>query len=156
MRPGVSRIALAIAFSLTLLGCGSNQVKPADLSGNWTATLLKPNGATAFTVSLSITEVGNTVLNVTSVAFKPATSCFQSQISASGIVRLVSSGYGYYSSFGTTAMSLSVKGLASGGGTSTLNLQGTVNPDGTVSGMWTLTGVPTTCSGSGAFTMTRH
>jgi hypothetical protein len=95
-------------------------------------------------------------LNVSNVVFDPATPCFQSQISASGVVRLVSGGYGYYTSFGATAMSLTVKGLAPGDGTDTLNLQGTANPDNTVSGTWTLTGVSTTCSGSGGFTMTRH
>lgn len=69
---------------------------------------------------------------------------------------LVGSGYGYYTSFVTTAVSLTVKGLAAGGGTDTLTLQGMVNPDYTVSGGWTLIGVSATCSGSGAFTMTRH
>jgi hypothetical protein len=156
MRFNLLLLAIVFGFIFALLGCGNNQLKPADLSGDWTATLLKTNGGTAFSFSMSITEVGSTVLNVSNVVFNPATSCFQSQISASGVVRLVSSGYGYYTSFGTTAMSLTVKGSAAGGGTNTLNLQGTVNPDNTVSGTWTLTGVSATCSGSGAFTMTRH
>lgn len=156
MRFNLLRLAIVFGAIFVLLGCGSNQLKPADLSGDWTATLLKTNGGTAFSFSMSITEVGSTVLNVTNVVFNPATSCFQSQIGASGVVRLVSSGYGYYTSFGTTAMSLTVKGSAAGGGTDTVNLQGTVNPDNTVSGTWTLTGVSATCSGSGAFTMTRH
>lgn len=156
MRFNLLRLAIVFGSIFALLGCGNNQLKPADLSGDWTATLLKTNGGTAFSFSMSITEVGSTVLNVSNVVFNPATSCFQSQISASGVVRLVSSGYGYYTSFGTTAMSLTVKGSAAGGGTNTLNLQGTVNPDNTVSGTWTLTGVSATCSGSGAFTMTRQ
>jgi hypothetical protein len=148
-------LAVVIGFVLVLLGCGNNQLKAADLSGDWTATLLKTSGGTAFSFSTSMREVGSTVLNVSNVVFNPATSCLQSEISASGVVRLASSGYGYYTAFGTSAMSLTVKGSAPGGGTDILNPQGTVNPDNTVSGMWILTGVSANCSGSGAFTMTR-
>ncbi|HEY6939559.1 MAG TPA: hypothetical protein VI424_20520 [Terriglobales bacterium] len=131
-------------------------MKPANLSGNWTADLQKANGSTVFSFSSSINEVGNTVLNVSNVSFNPATSCFQSQVGASGIAQFSSSSYGYYTGGGTTAMALTIKGLAAGGGTDTLTLQGTANPDNTVSGTWTLNGVSATCSGSGAFTMTRH
>lgn len=157
MRPNWLPLVLALGLFLALLGCGNNnQVKPANLSGNWTATLQKANGSTVFSFASSITEVGNTVLNVSSVSFNPATSCFQSQVGASGIAQFSSSGYGYYTGGGTTAMALTVKGLAAGGGTDTLTLQGTANPDNTVSGTWTLNGVSATCSGSGGFTMTRH
>ena len=157
LRPNVLRLTLALGLFLTLLGCGNrNQVKPANLSGNWTANLQKANGSTVFSFSSSITEVGNTVLNVSNVSFNPATSCFQSQVGASGIAQFSSSGYGYYTGGGTTAMSLTVKGLAAGGGTNTLTLQGTANPDTSVSGTWTLNGVSAACSGSGGFTMTRH
>jgi hypothetical protein len=148
---------LTLAILLALLGCGNNSSqRPINLSGHWTATLQKANGTTAFSFTSSITEVAGTVLNVSNVAFNPATSCFQSQISASGVTRFSSGGYGYYTGGGgVTAMSLTVKGVASGGGTSTLNLQGTANPDRSVSGTWTLTGVSATCSGSGSFIMTK-
>jgi len=150
-------LVLALGLLLALLGCGNgNQVRPVNLSGNWTADMQKANGSTVFSFSSSINEVGNTVLNVSNLSFNPATSCFQSQVSASGIAQFSSSGYGYYTGGGVTAMSLTVKGLAAGGGTATLTLQGTANPDNSVSGTWTLNGVSTSCSGSGAFTMTRH
>lgn len=150
-------LVLALGLLLALLGCGNgNQVRPVNLSGNWTADMQKANGSTVFSFSSSINEVGNTVLNVSNLSFNPATSCFQSQVSASGLAQFSSSGYGYYTGGGVTAMSLTVKGLAAGGGTATLTLQGTANPDNSVSGTWTLNGVSTSCSGSGAFTMTRH
>jgi len=150
-------LVLALGLLLALLGCGNgNQVRPVNLSGNWTADMQKANGSTVFSFSSSINEVGNTVLNVSNLSFNPATSCFQSQVSASGIAQFSSSGYGYYTGGGVTAMSLTVKGLAAGGGTNTLTLQGTANPDNTVSGTWTLNGVSAACSGSGGFTMTRH
>ena len=156
-RPSLLPFTLALGVLIALLGCGNgNQVKPANLSGNWTANLQKANGSTAFSFSFSITEVGNTVLNVSNVSFNPATSCFQSQVSASGLAQFSSSGYGYYTGGGVTAMSITVKGLATGGGTNTLTLQGTANPDNSVSGTWTLNGVSAACSGSGGFTMTRH
>jgi hypothetical protein len=34
-------LAVVLGFVFALAGCGNNQLKPADLSGNWTATLLK-------------------------------------------------------------------------------------------------------------------
>lgn len=157
MRPTWLHLVLAVVLLLALLGCGNgNQLRPANLSGNWTANLQKANGSTVFSFSSSITEVGNTVLNVSNVSFNPATSCFQSQVNASGLAQFSSSGYGYYTGGGVTAMSLTVKGLAAGGGTDTLTLQGTANPDNSVSGTWTLNGVSAACSGSGGFTMTRH
>jgi hypothetical protein len=157
MRPNWLPLVLALGLFLALLGCGNgNQPRPANLSGNWTANLQKANGSTAFSFSSSITEVGNTVLNVSNVSFSPVTSCFQSQVGASGIAQFSSGGYGYYTGGGTTAMSLTVKGIAAGGGADTLTMQGTVNPDNSVSGTWTLNGVSATCSGSGGFTMTRH
>lgn len=157
MRANLLRLTVALGLFLALLGCGNgNQVRPVNLSGNWTASLQKANGSTVFSFSSSINEVGNTVLNVTNVSFNPSTSCFQSQVGASGLAQFSSSGYGYYTGGGVTAMSLTVKGLATGGGTDTLTLQGTANPDNSVSGTWTLNGVSATCSGSGGFTMTRH
>jgi len=150
-------LVLALGLLLALLGCGNgNQVRPVNLGGNWAAVMQKANGSTVFSFSSSINEVGNTVLNVSNLSFNPATSCFQSQVGASGLAQFSSSGYGYYTGGGVTAMSLTVKGLAAGGGTATLTLQGTANPDNSVSGTWTLNGVSTSCSGSGAFTMTRH
>jgi len=154
MRPTI--LCSTLVLILVLLGCGNNnQVKPVNLSGNWTATLQKTGGATAFSFTTSLTEVGGTVLNVSNLTFNPATSCFQSQTTASGVVQFSGGGYGYYTGGGTTAMSLTVKGLSSGGGTDTLTMQGTVNPDRSISGMWTLNGVSVSCSGSGGFTMTR-
>lgn len=154
MRPTI--LCFTVALILALLGCGNNnRVKPVNLSGNWTATLQKTSGGTAFSFSTSFTEVGGSVLNVSNLAFNPASSCFQSQTTASGVVQFSGGGYGYYTGGGTTAMSLTIKGLSQGGGTDTLNMQGTVNPDRSISGTWTLNGVSVSCSGSGGFTMIR-
>lgn len=156
MRFNIARFALGIGLSLLLLGCGNgNQARPVNLSGNWTATLQKPNGASAFSFAVSFNEVGGSVLNVTSLSFNPATSCFQSQVSASGVVQFSSGGYGYYTGGGTTAMSLTIKGLSAASGTDTLVLQGTANASNSVSGTWTLNGVSVNCTGSGGFTMTK-
>lgn len=156
MRLNCLRLTLAFGLALALLGCGnSNQTRPVNLSGNWTATLQKVNGTTVFSFSTSMTEVGSTVLNVSNLTFNPPTSCFQSQTTASGIAQFSSGGYGYYTGGGTTAMSLTIKGLAAGGGTDTLTMQGTANASNSISGTWTLTGVSASCSGSGGFTMTK-
>jgi hypothetical protein len=156
MRFNIRRFALGIGLALTLLGCGNgNQPRPVNLSGNWTATLQKPSGATVFSFSVSFTEVGGSLLNVSNLTFNPATSCFQSQVSASGMVQFASSGYGYYTGGGTTAMSLTIKGLSSASATDTLILQGTANASNSISGTWTLNGVSVNCTGSGGFTMTK-
>ena len=149
-------LTCALGISLVLLGCGNGYSQhPANLSGNWNVTLLQTNGTTAFSFSTSLTEVGGSILNGSNVTFNPATSCFSSQVSESGAVQFSSGGYGYYSGGGSTAMSLTIKGLSNNGATDTLNLQGSVNPDHSVSGTWTISGVSTSCSGSGSFTMTK-
>lgn len=156
MRPNTYCLLVSIALVAALLGCGSgNGQRTVNLSGHWDASLQKANGTTVFFFSTSLQEIGGSVLTGSNVSFNPASSCFQSQLTESGLVQLASSGYGYYSGISSEVMSLTLKGTASGGGTDTLKLLGTVNPDNTVSGTWTLTGVSTTCSGSGGFTMTK-
>jgi hypothetical protein len=156
------RIAFAtcvLGLSLVLAGCGNGyNSSPANLSGNWTANLQQTSGTSAFSFSTTLTEVGGSILNGSNLTFNPASSCFSSQTTESGAVQFSGGGgYGYYTGGGgTTAMSLTIKGLSAAGATDTLNLQGTVNPDNSVSGTWTLNGVSATCSGSGGFTMTRH
>ena len=149
-------LALAVlCLSLALFGCGNgNNSHPANLSGNWTANLQQNNGSTVLSFTTSLTEVGGSILNGSNLTFNPASSCFASQTTESGNVQFRSSGYGYYTGGGQTAMSLTIKGLSSTGATDTLNMQGTVNPDNSISGTWTLNGLSASCSGSGAFTMT--
>lgn len=153
------RTALAITvlgLSFALFGCGNGyNSHPANLSGNWTANLQQTNGTNALSFTTSLTEVGGSILNGSNLTFNPASSCFSSQTSESGNVQFRSSGYGYYTGGGgQTAMSLTIKGLSSSGATDTLTMQGTVNPDNSISGTWSLTGLSASCSGSGAFTMT--
>lgn len=146
-----------LGFSLALFGCGNgNNSQPVNLSGNWTANLQQTSGTTAFSFTTTLTEVGGSILNGSNLSFSPASSCFSSQITESGNVQFSSSGYGYYTGGGQTAMSLSIKGLSSSGATDALTMQGTVNPDNSVSGTWSLNGLTASCSGSGGFTMTRH
>ena len=154
------RTTLAISvlgLSLALFGCGNGyNSHPANLSGNWTANLQQTNGATAISFTTTLTEVGGSILNGSNLTFTPASSCFASQTTESGNVRFSSGGYGYYTGGGgQTAMSLTIKGLSSSGATDTLTMQGTVNPDNSISGTWTLNGLTASCSGSGGFTMTR-
>ena len=152
----IASVSCVLGLALALVACGNSYNNhPANLSGNWNITLLQTNGTTAFSFSTSLTEVGGSILNGSNITFNPSSSCFASQVTDSGAVQFSSGGYGYYSGGGTTAMSLTVKGLSSGGATDTLNLQGTVNPDHSVSGTWTLSGVSNSCSGSGSFTMTK-
>src|SRR5579871_2473860 len=149
-------LVCTVSLFAILLGCGNqNQQTPANLNGNWDTTLAKASGATAFSFSSSLRETGNTVLIGSNVAFNPPSSCFESQLAETGVVQFAGGGYGYYAGGGGTAVSLTVKGVAADGGNDTLRLQGTVNPDNSVSGTWTLTGLSVNCSGFGAFTMTR-
>lgn len=147
----------ALGFSLALLGCGNGyNNSPANLSGNWTANLQQTSGTTAFSFTTSLTEVGGSILNGSNLTFNPASNCFSSQTTESGTVQFSGGGgYGYYTGGGgQTAMSLTIKGLSSSGANDTLTMQGTVNPDNSVSGTWSMNGLTASCSGSGGFTMT--
>jgi hypothetical protein len=152
MRPVL--VTCVLGLSLCLLACGNNYQHPVNLSGNWDASLFTASGKTVFAFSTTLREIGGSILTGSNVTFNPSTPCYESPNTGSGAVQFSSGGYGYYSGGTTTAMSLTIKGTSSGA-TETLNLQGRVNPDNTVSGTWTSTGASAACSGSGAFTMIR-
>lgn len=138
-------VALLLAIGLTLAGCGSNS-NPANINGNWNATLIDSSSATIFSFGTSLIVNGDGSLAISNFKFTSKSPCFATASSESGSFTLSGTFNGNVTgSFGFTAQSASPAG-------SMLSLNGTANGN-TVTGTWTLTG--TGCSGNGTFTMTK-
>jgi hypothetical protein len=140
-------VAAVLLVGLTLVGCGSSS-NPANINGNWNATLMSNgNNTPVFTFGTSLAVNADGSLNVTNFKFTTNSSCFVSGETESGSFTLSGNFSGQVNgSFGMTVTS----GTPAG---NTLSLTGTVSGK-TISGNWTLTG-GTGCTGSGTFTMTK-
>ena len=138
-------VALLLIAGLTLVGCGSNS-NPANINGNWNATLIDSSSATIFSFGTSLIVNGDGSLAISNFKFTSNSPCFATASSESGSFILSGNFNGKVTgSFGFTAQSASPAG-------SMLSLNGTANGN-TITGTWTLTG--TGCSGNGTFTMTK-
>ena len=136
-------VAMLLVAGLTLAGCGSNN-NPANINGNWTATL---TGSQNFNFTTSIIENSDGTISVTNFSFSSNSSCFVSGETETGTFALSGNFNGKVTGkFGMTVKS----GMPSG---NTLALTGDVNGN-TITGTWTLTG-SSGCTGNGTFTMNK-
>ncbi len=142
-------IAVLLVVGLTLVACGGGSSSSSNtINGNWTATLTNPDGSPAFGFTTSLNQSSGTAVTVTNLSFTTSTPCFSSGGTETGSFVLS----GNFNGSVTGGFQMTVQsGTPSG---NTLTLQGTVN-NNAVTGMWTLTGVTSGCTGSGTFTMTR-
>jgi hypothetical protein len=142
-------IAVLLSMGLTLIGCGggNNSNNPANINGNWNATLTDAGNATVFTFGTSLIVSNDGTLSVSNFSFSTNSSCFVSGETESGSFALS----GNFSGNVTGKFQFSVKSGSPGG--NTLSLSGTANGN-TISGTWSLTG-GTGCTGSGNFMMTK-
>jgi hypothetical protein len=139
-------VLILLVVGLALVGCGSNN--PANINGNWNATLMGNNNTTSFAFGTSLAVTGvNGSLTVTNFNFTTSSPCFVSGETESGSFTLNGNFSGQvHGQFGMTVQS----GNPSG---NTLTLTGTANGN-TISGNWSMTG-SSLCTGSGTFTMTK-
>ncbi len=142
-------IAVLLVVGLTLVACGGGSSSSSNtINGNWTATLTNPDGSPAFGFTTLLNQSSGTAVTVTNLSFTTSTPCFSSGGTETGSFVLS----GNFNGSVTGGFQMTVQsGTPSG---NTLTLQGTVN-NNAVTGMWTLTGVTSGCTGSGTFTMTR-
>ena len=137
-------VAMLLMGVLTLVGCGSDN--PANINGNWTATLTDNGNSTMFAFSTFLVVNSDGTLNVTKFTFSNNPSCFGSGETESGSFALT----GNFNGKVTGKFQLAVLSVTPSG--NTLHLSGTANGN-MITGTWSLTGVG--CSGSGTFTMTK-
>jgi hypothetical protein len=134
---------------MTLIGCGAGS-NPANINGNWNATLLQTNnGPTLYDFGLSLVVNGSGSLSVTNFQFSNGNqpSCFVDGETETGSFTLTGNLNGQVSGqFGLAVQ-------ASSPASNALTLSGTVNGN-TITGTWALTG-STGCTGNGSFTMTK-
>jgi hypothetical protein len=134
-------VAMLLIAGLALVGCGSNN--PANMNGNWTATL---TGSQNFSFTTSLITNSDGTLTITKLSFS-SNSCFVSGETETGTFALG----GNFNGKVTGKFGLIVKsGTPSG---NVLTLTGDVSGN-TVTGNWTLVGGGN-CNGTGSFTMNK-
>ena len=134
-------VAMLLVAGLALVGCGSNN--PANINGNWTATL---TGSQNFNFTTSIIENSDGTVSVSKFTFS-SNSCFLQGETETGTFALSGNFNGKVTGkFGMIVTS----GTPSG---NTLTLTGDANGN-TITGTWTLTG-SSGCTGNGTFTMNK-
>src|SRR6266446_1284106 len=77
-------VAMLLVAGLTLAGCGSNN-NPANINGNWTATL---TGSQNFNFTTSIIENSDGTVSVSKFTFSSNSSCFASGETETGTFAL--------------------------------------------------------------------
>ena len=136
-----------MAVALTPIGCGSSNSNPANINGNWYATLADTGNTTVFGFGTSLFVNNDGTLSVSNFSFSTNSSCFVSGETESGSFVLS----GNFNGNVTGKFQFSVMSGSPSG--NTLTLSGTANGN-TISGTWSLKG-GTGCTGSGNFTMTK-
>jgi hypothetical protein len=135
-------VAMLLVAGLTLVGCGSSN--PANINGNWTATL---TGSQNFTFTTSIFQNNDGSVSVTKFTFSSNSPCFVSGETETGTFALSGNFNGNVTGkFGLIVTS----GTPSG---NTLTLTGNANGN-TITGTWSLVG-SSGCNGTGNFTMNK-
>ncbi len=138
-------VAVLLIAGLTLAGCGSKS-NPANINGNWNATLVDSTNAPIFSFGTSLMVNGDGSLAISNFKFTSNSPCFSTAGTETGSFTLSGNFNGNVKgSFGFNVQSATPAGA-------TLTMNGTANGN-TITGTWTLTG--TGCSGSGNFTMTK-
>jgi hypothetical protein len=139
-------VAMVIAVSFVLAGCGSNH--SSNINGNWTATLADNNtGNPVFNFATSLVVNGDGTLSISNFSFSTNSSCFNTGETESGSFALTGNFNGNVSGkFQFTVQSDAPSN-------NTLQLTGTVNGN-TIAGNWSVVG-GVGCNTSGTFTMTK-
>jgi len=143
-------LASLLAFALILDACGSSNAPLAgidNINGNWTATLTNSDGSLAYQFSATFTQGSGSELSITNLTYT-TNSCSALAIMHAAQGSFVVTGGSNGKVTGTFGMS---EVLLNVGGP-TLNLQGKT-ANGTISGVWTVTGLVPPCSGNGLFTI---
>jgi len=129
-----------LALTLAIAGCGSSGTGPANINGNWSATLTNADGSLAYRFSATFTQGSDDNLIITNLRFTTAGACV---FSVAGETQ---------GSFTATnrIFAMSLAELNVGG--PMLALQGNLS-HGVISGSWSAGGLVPPCSGNGRFTI---
>ena len=141
--------AALLGLTLVLYGCGSSSSNNGgNINGNWTAVLNNTNNTPEFNLTTTFTQMNGSEVSVTNLKFNTATPCFVS--GETGSASFVLSGN--FNGSVTGAFQFTVKSENPSG--DTLTMQGTANGN-TITGMWTLVGISSGCTGNGKFVVTK-
>jgi hypothetical protein len=143
-------IALTLLAVLTaILGACGGGPSPRNINGLWLSQLNNPDGTLAFAFPVTLTQGSGSGLNVTGLGLDGSSPCFSMPTSQTATFSATGSSNG----FQTGPFTMTVSTLFPEGLNNVLTLNGNRNGDGSISGMWTLTGLPGCTGTNGTFTM---
>lgn len=141
-----------IGAAMFLGACGSSSNNNDNVNGHWTANLTDMSGNPVFAFTTDLNQSSGSTVTGTNLSFTTATPCFGSDSTETG-------GFSFSGNFNgqaSGAFTLTIQsGTVNSNGNNTLNLQGTLTNNNTLSGTWVLSGNGAGCTGSGNFTMNR-
>jgi hypothetical protein len=144
--------ALVLALGLVLAACGTGSGNSNNVTGNWTATLTNPDGSPAFSFTTSLTQHSDNTVSGTNLNFTSANPCFANGATETGGFMVSGNTNGVTTGGFQLILTSNPPNALSH---NVLTLNGTLMNGNTISGVWTLTGLSSGCTGSGTFTMTR-
>jgi len=144
--------AIMLSMTLALLACGGGANHDV-IQGNWKASVLNPDGTSAFDFTATLTQSGSTI-TVTNLSFVNPSTCFTEGTTATATFTFAGTTHGVTS--GAFQMTIQ-SGPSNPNGANALALPGAFVRNA-ISGTWGLTGTGTDCSTpedatSGNFTM---
>lgn len=143
----VARLFLILLLAPTLIACGSGPSK--NINGNWDASLVNSNSSAAYTFNTVLAQGTGGTVSVTNFSFSSPAPCFPDGMGQTATFSATGSSNGYQ----TGPFQMTITTLFPQATNNVLQLNGTRNSDGSISGQWTVTGL-TGCPASGTFTMT--
>jgi hypothetical protein len=145
----MNRVAVffLILLASLLVACGST--RPAKvIDGAWNANLQNPDDTSAYTFSTTLNQSTGSAVTVISFLFTASAPCFSSSTGQTATF----SATGHAGGYQTGPFSMNISTALGGPVENVLTLSGTRKSDGTITGTWSLSGLPG-CSGSGAYSM---
>lgn len=136
-----------ILLASFLVACGSTRPSRV-IDGAWNANLQNPDNSSAYTFSTTLNQGTGSGVTVISFLFTASAPCFSSSTAQTATF----SATGHAGGYQTGPFSMNISSALGGPVENVLTLSGTRNSDGTITGTWSLSGLPG-CSGNGAYSM---
>jgi len=145
-------VTALVLLALVLTACGgsskSSNPAPRGVDGFWTINLHNPDGSLALVFNANLTQAGGSSLNISNFSVFTPSPCFTSSTSQSATFTVTGASGG----FQTGPFTMTVSTIFGTAVENVATLTGTREPDGRISGTWTLTGL-SGCNGTGTLLM---
>ena len=143
----IARLTFLLLLAAILIACGSSGTTKT-INGTWQANLVSPSGSAAYLFLSGLSQGTGSTVTVSNFDFNSPAPCFSMPLGQSATFSVSGASNGYE----TGPFQMTINTLFPQQVNNVLQLNGTRNSNGSISGSWTVTGL-TGCPASGTFTM---